>query len=275
MVSVWSIAAMFFTMLIPLAVFVVILIRFLVHYKTGIKPVLIGAGVFLVFVLVLEQVLHLFVLKLIPTTATFFKNPLPYAIYGALAAGVFEETGRLVGFKLFFKKAHSWKDGVAYGIGHGGLEVICIGGVLALTQINNIIYSIMINNGTFGQMQKLVQSMPTQAAAIDNARQQLISLPSWEFFVGGLERIDAFIIQLALSVIILYAVANHRYWFFALGILLHAIVDFTGPILKIAGMSALLIEVIITAFAVAALIFLIISRRFFKEDTPSNLIDNQ
>jgi uncharacterized membrane protein YhfC len=263
MVSNLSILAMFFTMLVPLAVFIVVLIWFLVHYKTGMRSVLIGAGVFLVFALLLEGLVNLSVLKLIGPTAAFFKNPLAYAIYGALAAGIFEETGRLLGFKLFFKQKHNWKNGVAYGIGHGGLEVICIGGMLALTQINNIAYSFMINSGTFEQM---VSKVPKYSSVLETAKQQLISLPSWEFLLGGFERISAFAIQLGLSLLVLYAVANRKYLFFALAILLHTIVDFTGYVCNQAGFSPLLTEGIIALYAVVSIIFVVRSRKWFKED---------
>nr|WP_319488561.1 YhfC family glutamic-type intramembrane protease [uncultured Caproiciproducens sp.] len=206
MVSGWSIAAMLFTMIVPLGVLIYLLVRFLVHYKTGIKPILIGAGVFLIFVLLQEQLLHRFILQWNPVTAAFFINPLAYAVYGALAAGIFEEKGRLVGFRPFFKQAKNWNHGVAYGIGHGGLEVIYLGGVLALTQINNIALSFMINNGTFGQLLKAAADTPSKASELETVHQQLI-------------------IQLSLSLLVLYAVARHRYLFYLLAILAHALVD--------------------------------------------------
>jgi uncharacterized membrane protein YhfC len=214
MVSVWSMVGMFFTMLVPLATFVGVLIWFLLHHKTGVKPFLIGAGVFLIFVLLLEGLLNRFLLNWEGVTADFFKNPWALAIYGALAAGIFEETGRLIAFKFFFKGTREWKHGIAYGLGHGGVEVVVIGCLLALTQINNVALSLMINNGTFSSVQKTVAHIPEQAAALNHAREQLINLPPWMFYLGGIERVDALFIQLALSVLVLYAVVNRRYIIF-------------------------------------------------------------
>lgn len=266
MVSAWSIAGMFVTMLVPIGVLTGALIFFLIRYRTGMKPVLIGAGVFLIFVLLLEGLLNRFLLKWDGPAAAFFKNQLALAVYGALAAGIFEETGRLIGFKFFFKKTREWKHGVAYGLGHGGLEVLLIGGLIALAQVNNVVYSFMINNGTFGSLQKAVAKMPAQAAALEQARRQLVSLPSWEFFIGGLERVDALLIQLALSLLVLYAVAHHRSIVYLLAIFLHALVDFTGPFCKLAGMPVLPVEGIITVYAIAAATFVVMSRKWFIKD---------
>ena len=49
----------------------------------------IGAGMFVLTALVLEQVLHYVVLKADPVTSAFFKtNHWAFAVYAALAAGV-------------------------------------------------------------------------------------------------------------------------------------------------------------------------------------------
>lgn len=266
-----SIAAMFFTMLVPLAVLIAALIYFLRKYKFGIKPLLVGAGVFVVFVLIAEGLLNRFILVWNGTTAAFFKNPIAYAVYGALAAGIFEETGRLAGFKLFFKKSHEWKHGIAYGLGHGGIELVIFGGLLALSQISNVSLSFMINTGMFDKLQKAVANVPAQSAALDKVRDQLISLPSWEFFAGGLERIDALFIQLALSIIVLYAVANSRYFFYILAIILHAAVDFSSALYQAHGMPMPLVEIITTVFAIIAAVFVILSPKLFTGDSHAEL----
>ncbi|TGA96355.1 YhfC family intramembrane metalloprotease [Sporolactobacillus shoreae] len=258
MVSGWSILGMFVTMLVPIGVFIGLLIFFLIRYKVGMKPILIGAGIFLVFALVLEGLLNRFLLKWDSATATFFKNQLALAVYGALTASIFEEVGRLIGFKFLLKKKREWKHGVAYGLGHGGLEVIFVGGMLALAQINNVILSFMINNGTLGTLQKTLERIPTQADILKHTRQQLVNLPSWAFFMGGLERVDALLIQIALSVLVLYAVIQRRYIVFLLAIFLHAAVDFTGPFCKLVGVSLLPTEGIITLYAVASAGFVIL-----------------
>lgn len=263
MVSGLTIACILIAMLVPLGIVIATLIYFLVRHKTGIVPVLIGAGVFLVFALILEAILNNFILVWNKPTAEFFKNTVAYTIYAGLAAGVFEETGRLVGFKLFFKKRQEWKHGIAYGVGHGGLEVIVIG---VLAQVNNLIYSMMINNGTFQSFQSTSVLTENQISSLENVRQKLVSLPSWEFLLSGIERIDAFIIQLALSILVLYAVKKHRYWFYALAILIHTLIDSSAVFFNNIGMPNALLEGIITLYAVAAVVFVVLSRKLFKDN---------
>lgn len=53
----------------------------------------VGAAVFVVFALVLERTLHLYLLQLNPTTAHWLRMPALFVIYGALMAGVFEQSG--------------------------------------------------------------------------------------------------------------------------------------------------------------------------------------
>lgn len=268
MVGPLSIAAMFFTMLAPIGLYIVLLVFFLRRFRTGMRPVLLGAAVFLVFALVLEQLLHLAVLRGIPATAAFFKNSFAYAVYGGLAAGFFEETGRLCGFSLFFKKSRRWEHGVAYGLGHGGLELLYIGGALALTQVNNLVLSLAINSGHWKQIADAVAAFPDKAAALETARRQLVSLPAWEFLLGGWERLSALGIQVALSLLVLYAVARRRYVFYLLAVLLHALVDFCAVYLKQLGVNPAALEGVLTLFAAALLVPALLSRRHFPAAAP-------
>lgn len=269
MVGALSFAAMGFTLVVPIGLYIVFLVLFVRRFRTGMRPVLIGAAVFLVFALVLEQLLHLLVLRGIPATAAFFKNPLAYALYGGLAAGVFEETGRLAGFSLFFKKNRRWEDGVAYGLGHGGLEVLYIGGILAVTQVNNLALSAAIDTGNWERIAGAVSALPQKAAALETARQQLVSLPAWEFLAGGWERIMALCIQLGLSLLVLYAVAHRRWLFYGLAVLLHALVDFSAVYLKQRGVGVPVLEGVVTLYALAALVFVLLSRRRWRDGAAS------
>jgi uncharacterized membrane protein YhfC len=254
---------MLLSVVVPFGLLIFMLVRCLAHFKSGIKPILVGAGMFFLFALVLEQILHFFILKQNPATAAFFTNHLAYAVYGGLAAGIFEETGRLVGFRLLLKKPGRWEQGLAYGMGHGGFEVIYLGGMNAVSQINNLYYSILINSDKFGQLLKASQGIPLQLSNLETIRQQLTGTPSWEFLMGGIERVFALAIQLALSLLILYAVAKRRYIFYILAILLHAIVDFTSSYMSLEGVPLLIVESVIALYAVLALIFILLTKKKF------------
>lgn len=103
---------------------VIVFLYFKRKEKINLRPVFIGIIVFLVFTQILEKLVHLFVIG-----NNLIHNSILFSIYGALAAGIFEEIGRFLAFKTILKDNHEWKDGLAYGLGHGGIEVIIIGAI--------------------------------------------------------------------------------------------------------------------------------------------------
>jgi uncharacterized membrane protein YhfC len=108
----------------PVAIFVVCRRRMTLSARN----VLVGAGVFFVFSQVLEKGLHAYLLKANPATAAWFHaHAIAFALYGCLAAGLFEEVGRYLGMRLLVRASGNPGTAVAYGIGHGGLEAVLIG----------------------------------------------------------------------------------------------------------------------------------------------------
>ena len=81
----------------------------------------VGALCFFLGAMVLERMCHQLVFSLFPTLPYL---PAAYALYGCLAAGIFEETARLGGLWLLCRRQPGFATGLAYGIGHGGLESI-------------------------------------------------------------------------------------------------------------------------------------------------------
>ena len=104
--------------ILPAAAIIIYKLR---RKDTWVVSALIGAGTFLVFALVLEQLLHTVMMPVVGG------NKVLYCIYGCLAAGVFEETGRFVAYKLFMKKHHTAQNAVMMGLGHGGFEAMACG----------------------------------------------------------------------------------------------------------------------------------------------------
>ena len=216
-------------------------------YQVNVRTILIGAGVFIVFALVLETILHQVVLKG-PHGEDILGNIWYYALYGGLAAGIFEETGRFLAMKFLLKKEPSAaKTAVAYGVGHGGAEMLLIFG---LTMISNIALSALINAG---QADILIASAPAEAQAqMQSQFAQLESSSAGAFFIGLWERASALILQIALSVLVWTAVrkGGKWLWLFPAAILLHFLVDGCAVILA-KSVSMAIVEVILSAMAVA------------------------
>lgn len=216
-------------------------------HHARLTTILVGAGVFFVFALLLEPLLHQVVLKG-PNGAAITGNIWYYALYGGLAAGIFEETGRFLGMKFLLKKEPNGAlPAVAYGTGHGGMEVLMIFGV---TMISNLAISLMINAG---QADTILAAVPAETQGQVEAQfAQLQGLDAGELLLGFWERISALILQLGLSVIVWTAIrkGGKWLWLFPAAILLHALVDACAVILS-KSVSVTVVELIICSMAIA------------------------
>lgn len=124
-----------------------ILIYFAIKKKQFIKPFLVGALVFLVSQVVLRiPLLNGVLAKMDWFYNMSVLNPILYAVFLGLTAGIFEEVGRVIGFEAGLKKNRTWHDGIAFGLGHGGIEAIIFAGI---SSIQNLYVLFTLNNGTF------------------------------------------------------------------------------------------------------------------------------
>ena len=200
---------------------------------------LTGAVTFILFAMILESILHN-LLFLTPLWAVLQGNIWLYGLYGGLAAGVFEETGRLLAFKLFLKNEREPVISLSYGIGHGGAEAILLVG---LTMVGNLVLATAVSAGGI-----------TDPAVIEIA-EQLASTPAGMFLWAAFERFGAIILHLSLSVLVFAAVREPgKKWLFPFAILSHAAADFIAVVSN-AYLPVAATEIIILALAVMAALF--------------------
>ncbi len=179
-----------------------------------------GALVFLVFQLVTRVpiviVLQDTVLAHLLRTSTAFTWT--WLVILAVTAGLFEEVGRYIGYRLFMhREPKIWSKAIMFGLGHGGLEsMVLVGGQLVLTLINIVVLSALnLNTLPAAQRSVIIQ----QFAAI-NAQ------PVWLPLLAAWERLWTIPLHVALAVIVLQVFRRqHMIWLF-LAILFHALVDF-------------------------------------------------
>jgi uncharacterized membrane protein YhfC len=154
----------------------------------------------------------------------FTTHRLVYAAYGIAAAALFEETGRLSALQFLAKRTVGPGAGLAYGIGHGGLESILIG---VLPQARALYMAWMLNAGRFGEI---------AAGYSPIARQQIVGeLDALTFLsatYAGVERLTALLIQIGLSLIVWRAVSHRRWALIAIAIVLHAAADAPAALLQ-------------------------------------------
>ena len=242
-----SILCMAISGVIGFAIPVVLFFYVRIKKKADILPFFVGCAVMLVFALVLEAAVHRAVFSS-PAGETIQNTTWLYALYGGVMAGLFEETGRFVAFKTVLKKKQG-KDSNAlmYGAGHGGFEAAVL---LGITMINNIIWSVLINSGSAAM---LTGSVPESLKGqVEETMQQLVSTSAGTYLLGGIERIFAVTLQIALSVLVWFAAKNKkRLYLYPAAILIHFGMDAGVVLLRGAEVPAIALEGIVGAVSVA------------------------
>ena len=215
---------------------------------------LIGAVTFILFAMILESILHN-LLFLTPLWTILQGSIWLYGLYGGLAAGVFEETGRLLAFKLLLKNEREPITALSYGIGHGGAEAILLVG---LTMVNNLILAAAVSAGGM-----------TDPAMLEAAA-QLASTPAEMFLWAAFERVSAIILHLSNSVLVFAAIRKPgKKWLFPAAILTHAALDFIAVVSN-AYLPAAAMEIIVMIFAVIVALFARMVYRTLPATTQEN-----
>jgi uncharacterized membrane protein YhfC len=219
-------------------------------YHADILAFLIGCAVMLVFALMLESFAHQLILNGSPLGAVITSSPWLYALYGGLMAGLFEETGRLIAFRTVLRRGLG-KDGNAlmYGAGHGGLEAIVLVG---LSYISNLVTAKLINSGNISAITESLSG--DTLAQTKEVIQTLVDTPPYQFLLGGLERIPAIALQIALSVLVWFAVKKKAQGLgrlFPIAILLHFLVDGVTVLLSATTLPVYVTEIVVLLMAAA------------------------
>ena len=208
MVSVATVICICITLLIclvlPLAVLLVLARK---HKKQGIVSAwLLGAAGFFV-TQILIRVPILTALQKSTGFIAFAQNHLFAYTFGlAFTAGLFELAGRFGVAKLMGKNLN-YKRSLAAGLGHGGIEAMVL---IGMTYVNNLLYVVMINSGTFDAMIAQAAAAGVDASQLELIRTQLVSSPSALFLLGGFERILAMTAHTAMSMLVCYGVAHKK-----------------------------------------------------------------
>ncbi|MDH2881651.1 YhfC family intramembrane metalloprotease [Bacillus cytotoxicus] len=245
MVSNAVITSIIIQLVLSIFVPIIVFIYLRKKYRINWKVVGVGILVFIGFAQILETPLHVFMLGN-PTTSKILENPFLYALYGGFAAGIFEEVGRFIAFFFLLKKYQEYKDGFAYGIGHGGIESILIGGLAGLQAL---IFATSINNGSFAQ---LIEKTP-QLSQVQDA---LLSAPSYLYLLGGVERMMALVLQISFTMLVLYGVKQKKYIFVIYAVLFHALVDFFAALYQKQVLNIFVTESIFFIFTIFAFILI-------------------
>lgn len=220
-------------------------------YKINFAVLGLGAVAFFASSQVLEKIVHLLVLhpQKDGTVPLMSENPLLYVIYGISMAALFEETARLIFFKWLEKKRTlEDSDALAYGLGHGGLELIYIG-------IASLLNLFILFSAVESQNPNIMQLLPESTLATIN------NLAAWQIYLLGLERILALLLQVCLTFWVYQAVRQKKWIYLVAAYGLHALFDLAPSLSQVGWLSnPLLVEGLL---AVEVIIFIYFTKTIF------------
>lgn len=220
-------------------------------YKINFAVLGLGAVAFFASSQVLEKIVHLLVLhpQKDGTVPLMTENPLLYVIYGICMAALFEETARLIFFKWLEKKRTlEDSDALAYGLGHGGLELLYLGMGSLISLL--ILFSL------------LESSNPDLANLLhQNTLETGQSLSGWQIYLLGVERVLALVMQIGLSFWVYQAVRQKKWIYLVAAYGLHALFDLAPSLSQVGWLSnPLLVEGLL---AVEVIIFIYFTKSIF------------
>lgn len=216
--------------IIPIAAIVVYKLR---RRDTWLPSALIGAGTFLVFALILEQIMHTVMLPIVRG------NNILYCVYGCLAAGIFEEVGRFTAYKLFMKKRGTVHNAVMMGLGHGGFEAIIL---LGTGLLSNFFVMVSVNAvGYDAVLQQMTAGSAEISAATEQYFAELAGLGFGSTALGLFERLIAMTFHVCMSVIVYRAAQKGNARLLPLAVLLHALLDSAAVMYQVGAISSLIV----------------------------------
>lgn len=220
-------------------------------YKINFAVLGLGAVAFFASSQVLEKIIHLLVLhpQKDGTVLLMTENPLLYVIYGICMAALFEETARLIFFKWLEKKRTlEDSDALAYGLGHGGLELLYLGMGSLISLL--ILFSLLESSNP-----DLANLLPK------NTLETVQSLSGWQVYLLGVERVLALVMQIGLSFWVYQAVRQKKWIYLVAAYGLHALFDLAPSLSQVGWLSnPLLVEGLL---AVEVIIFIYFTKTIF------------
>ena len=232
-----------------------------IRLKGTIVSALWGVLTFVVFAMIFESGINLLVQKYVGDITS---NIWFYAIYGGLAAGVFEETGRFVVMKFIMKDTLNKQNAIMHGIGHGGIESIMLVG---LTYVSNLAISLAINAGEIDSMLKGLDD--TLKAQTIEQYSALWTTPAGLFYLAIVERIAAIALHICMSYIVYRAVKEKKPEYYLLAVGIHFVYD-AGTVLLASVAPIVAVEVILVLFSA---VLSVLVYRAYRAETDSRSVN--
>jgi uncharacterized membrane protein YhfC len=159
-----------------------------------------------------SQVLHIPANFLLASVFNMEAQPLiVQAVILGLSAGIFEEVARYIVYRFWQKDVRDWQKVTFFGLGHGAVEAILIGLIVALTLVNMVAIANVEDPAALG--------LPEGALA---QVQEFWSMPHYTPALAVFERIMAMILHISLATMVALCFSKHTIWPLFAAIVWHA-----------------------------------------------------
>lgn len=140
-------------------------------------------------------------------------------LLAGLSAGLFEETARLVVLRRWLPDVRRWKDGLMFGLGHGGTEAMLLGALV----IYVFLQAVVMRDAS--QETLVLMVGPDRVEATQEFLRTYWRATWYDSLLGALERISAIAVQASLALLVLQVnrCGQIRWYWFA--VLYHTLVD--------------------------------------------------
>lgn len=182
---------------------------------------------------VASQVVHLplnYALGLLGPPRGVALMPLPIVgLVAGLSAGICEELARWLAFRYVIARSRSWNGAVLFGAGHGGIEAILLGFLVALG----------LANVPLAPAAAALGLSEDQQAALRHAARLYWQTPWYHAALAGYERLCAIAFHIGASTLVLRAVVRRNVGYLLAAIGLHAALNFPIVYGRELGLAAL------------------------------------
>ena len=195
------------------------------RFQTSWKIWFIGAFMFLVSLIrfpLNNYLTHLIISNTISSLSYWLIIIIP-----SFTAGLFEETARYIGIKQLIKN-DSYKTGITYGAGHGGIESIFIVG------LNVFVIGILL--------------LFRPEILTETQQHSILSNPWYFPLIGAYERIMAMVIQISLTIMVVEAIKLKKIQYLLFAIIIHTAVNYLS--ISALSYSVIYAEMVVTGFAI-------------------------